>query len=104
MIEGLQSDRDAVYAQVIKLEHHLNSRRWSLRAANAGNGKYIRDLHTPGANGAYGGTCTAGKNEDMDMYAAVLADALKQGKRVASSVQFWIRFFWITRNARGFEA
>ena len=29
---------------------------------------------------AYGGTCTAGKNEDMDMYAPVLADALN-GKR-----------------------
>jgi 3-isopropylmalate/(R)-2-methylmalate dehydratase large subunit len=28
----------------------------------------------------------------MDMYAAVLADALKQGKRVASSVEFWIQF------------
>ena len=32
---------------------------------------------------AYGGTCTAGKNEDMDMYARVLADALRQGKKVA---------------------
>ena len=41
---------------------------------------------------AYGGTCTAGKNEDMDMYAEVLADALKQGKRVAASVEFYIQF------------
>jgi len=30
---------------------------------------------------AYGGTCTAGKNEDMDMYAAVLADALSTERR-----------------------
>ena len=53
-----------------------------------GNGKYIRELNTPvPVEIAYGGTCTAGKNEDMDMYAAVLADALKQGKRVADSVQ-----------------
>jgi len=58
-----------------------------------GNGKYIRDLHTPvPVEIAYGGTCTAGKNEDMDMYAAVLADALRQGKRVAESVQFYIQF------------
>ena len=41
---------------------------------------------------AYGGTCTAGKNEDMDMYAQVLADALRQGKCVADSVQFYIQF------------
>jgi len=41
---------------------------------------------------AYGGTCTAGKNEDMDMYALVLADGLKHGKRVADSVKFYIQF------------
>jgi 3-isopropylmalate/(R)-2-methylmalate dehydratase large subunit len=28
----------------------------------------------------------------MDMYAAVLDDALKQGKRVAPNVNFWIQF------------
>ena len=52
-----------------------------------GNGKFVRELNTPvPVEIAYGGTCTAGKNEDMDMYAQVLADALKQGKRVAESV------------------
>ncbi|MGA8775229.1 MAG: aconitase family protein, partial [Terriglobales bacterium] len=39
-----------------------------------------------------GGTCTAGKNEDMDMYAAVLADALRHGRRVSEHVEFWIQF------------
>jgi 3-isopropylmalate/(R)-2-methylmalate dehydratase large subunit len=58
-----------------------------------GNGKFIRDLSPPvSVELAYGGTCTAGKNEDMDMYARVLADALKHGKRVAESVQFYIQF------------
>src|SRR2546427_8753084 len=58
-----------------------------------GNGKYIRELNTPvPVEIAYGGTCTAGKNEDMDMYAAVLADALKRGKRVDDSVKFYIQF------------
>jgi 3-isopropylmalate/(R)-2-methylmalate dehydratase large subunit len=58
-----------------------------------GNGTYIRELNTPvPVEIAYGGTCTAGKNEDMDMYAAVLAGALKQGKRVADSVKFYIQF------------
>jgi 3-isopropylmalate/(R)-2-methylmalate dehydratase large subunit len=28
----------------------------------------------------------------MDMYAAVLADALMQGKRIAKNVEFWIQF------------
>src|SRR5205807_8228971 len=58
-----------------------------------GNGKYSRDLNTPGSvELADGGTCTASKNEDMDMYARVLADALKHDKGVADSVQFYIQF------------
>src|SRR5262249_3477553 len=58
-----------------------------------GNGKYIRDLNTPvPVEIAYGGTCTAGKNADMDMYAQVLKEALQQGKRVAESCKFYIQF------------
>ena len=92
MIDGLQSDRDAVYAQVIELDASEITPMVAT-PGDPGNGKYIRDLHTAvPIEIAYGGTCTAGKNEDMDMYAAVLADALKQGKRVASSVEFWIQF------------
>jgi homoaconitase/3-isopropylmalate dehydratase large subunit len=58
-----------------------------------GNGKYVRDLNTPvPVEIAYGGTCTAGKNADMDMYAQVLSDALKQGKRISDSCKFYIQF------------
>src|SRR5450759_4154683 len=58
-----------------------------------GNGSCIRDLNAPvPIEIAYGGTCTAGKNEDMDMYASVLADALKQGRRISKNVEFWIQF------------
>jgi 3-isopropylmalate/(R)-2-methylmalate dehydratase large subunit len=92
LIEGLYSDPDAEYAQVIELDA---GEIYPMVATpgDPGNGKYIRDLHTPvPVEIAYGGTCTAGKNEDMDMYAAVLADALKQGKRVAESVKFYIQF------------
>jgi 3-isopropylmalate/(R)-2-methylmalate dehydratase large subunit len=92
MIEGLTSDRDAQYAHVIELD---GSEITPMVATpgDPGNGKYIRELNTPvPVELAYGGTCTAGKNEDMDMYAEVLADALKQGKRVANSVQFYIQF------------
>ncbi len=41
---------------------------------------------------AYGGSCTAGKREDMDMYAAVLAEGVARGQRVAEGTQFFIQF------------
>jgi 3-isopropylmalate/(R)-2-methylmalate dehydratase large subunit len=92
MIEGLYSDPDAQYAHVIALDA-AEITPMVATPGDPGNGKYVRDLHTPvPVEIAYGGTCTAGKNEDMDMYAAVLADALKQGKRVADSVKFYIQF------------
>jgi 3-isopropylmalate/(R)-2-methylmalate dehydratase large subunit len=92
MIAGLQSDRDAEYAQIIELDA-AEITPMVATPGDPGNGKYIRELNTPvPVEIAYGGTCTAGKNEDMDMYAAVLADALRQGRRVAQNVQFWIQF------------
>ena len=41
---------------------------------------------------AYGGSCTGGKKADMDMYASVLADAVKKGKKVADGVHLYIQF------------
>jgi 3-benzylmalate isomerase len=90
--EGLFSDPDAQYAHVIE----LNADEITPMVAtpgDPGNGKFIRDLNTPvPVEIAYGGTCTAGKNADMDMYAQVLSDALQQGKRVAESCKFYIQF------------
>ncbi|MFZ0136470.1 MAG: aconitase family protein [Candidatus Sulfotelmatobacter sp.] len=92
MIAGLYSDPDAQYAHVIELDAAEITPMVST-PGDPGNGKYVRELNTPvPIEIAYGGTCTAGKNEDMDMYAAVLADALKQDKRVADSVKFYIQF------------
>jgi len=92
MIEGLYSDRDAQYAQVIELDA-AEITPMVATPGDPGNGKYVRELNTPvPVELAYGGTCTAGKNEDMDMYAQVLADALQQGRRVADSVKFYIQF------------
>jgi 3-isopropylmalate/(R)-2-methylmalate dehydratase large subunit len=92
MIAGLQSDRDAEYAEVIELDA-AEITPMVATPGDPGNGKYVRDLNTRvPIEIAYGGTCTAGKNEDMDMYAAVLADALKQGRRVSKNVEFWIQF------------
>jgi 3-isopropylmalate/(R)-2-methylmalate dehydratase large subunit len=92
MIDGLYSDPDAQYAHVIELDA-AEITPMVATPGDPGNGKYVRELNTPvPVEIAYGGTCTAGKNEDMDMYSAVLADALKQGKRVADSVKFYIQF------------
>jgi 3-benzylmalate isomerase len=92
MVRGLESDRDAEYAQVIELDA-AEIAPMVATPGDPGNGKFIRELNIPvPVELAYGGTCTAGKNEDMDMYAAVLADALKQGRRVAESVEFYIQF------------
>jgi 3-isopropylmalate/(R)-2-methylmalate dehydratase large subunit len=92
MIEGLYSDPDARYAHTIELDA-AEITPMVATPGDPGNGKYVRELNTPvPVELAYGGTCTAGKNEDMDMYARVLADALRQGKRVADSVKFYIQF------------
>jgi 3-isopropylmalate/(R)-2-methylmalate dehydratase large subunit len=92
MVEGLYSDPGAQYAHLIELDA-AEITPMVATPGDPGNGKYIRDLNTPvPVEIAYGGTCTAGKNEDMDMYALVLADALKQGKHVAGSTKFYIQF------------
>jgi 3-isopropylmalate/(R)-2-methylmalate dehydratase large subunit len=90
--KGWFSDPDAEYAHVIE----INADEITPMVAtpgDPGNGKFIRDLNTPvPVEIAYGGTCTAGKNADMDMYAQVLSEALQQGKRVADSCKFYIQF------------
>ena len=41
---------------------------------------------------AYGGSCTAGKERDLDFYATVLGDAVNNGRRVADGVRMVIQF------------
>ncbi len=92
LIEGLESDLDAHYVHVIELDAN-DIYPMVATPGDPGNGKFVRELNTPvPVEIAYGGTCTAGKNEDMDMYAQVLAAALKQGRRVADTCQFYIQF------------
>ena len=92
LIEGLRSDPEAEYAQVIDLDASEIAPMVAT-PGDPGNGKYVHGLDVPvPVEIAYGGTCTAGKNEDMDMYALVLADALRHGKRVSESVKFYIQF------------
>jgi 3-isopropylmalate/(R)-2-methylmalate dehydratase large subunit len=41
---------------------------------------------------AYGGSCTAGKEDDLDQYATVMREALEAGRRVKDGVEFYIQF------------
>ena len=92
LCEGLASDPDAHYAHVIEIGA-AEITPMVATPGDPGNGVFVREMNTPvPVELAYGGTCTAGKNEDMDMYARVLADALARGKRVSPSVKFFIQF------------
>src|SRR5690242_5101818 len=94
MIDGLYSDPGAQYAHVIELDA-AEITPMVATPGDPGNGKYVRELDTPvPVEIAYGGTCTAGKNEDMDMYALVLADALRKGKRISFPTRFSFKFGW----------
>jgi 3-isopropylmalate/(R)-2-methylmalate dehydratase large subunit len=56
------------------------------------NGALIREIGEVRIEIAYGGSCTAGKEDDLDMYASVMRDALAAGRRVAPHVRFFIQF------------
>ncbi len=86
---GLASDADAEYCEVIEIDAS-GLRPMIALPGDPGNGLYI-DAVTERikVDIAYAGSCTAGKKEDMDMYARVLAEAAGRGERVAP----WVRFF-----------
>ncbi len=56
------------------------------------NGVYVHELGTVRIDIAYGGSCTAGKDEDLEMYARVVQDAVRHGRTVAPGVRFYIQF------------
>jgi 3-isopropylmalate/(R)-2-methylmalate dehydratase large subunit len=56
------------------------------------NGAYVDELGEVPIDIAYGGSCTAGKEVDLDLYARVMRDALQAGRRVKEGVDFYIQF------------
>ncbi|NRA97561.1 MAG: aconitate hydratase, partial [Planctomycetes bacterium] len=56
------------------------------------NGAFVEDVGTVRIDIAYGGSCTAGKETDMDLYARVLKDAVDADRKVADHVDFFIQF------------
>jgi 3-isopropylmalate/(R)-2-methylmalate dehydratase large subunit len=56
------------------------------------NGAYIDELPEVRIDIAYGGSCTAGKEVDLDLYAQVMREALEAGRKVKEGVSFFIQF------------
>lgn len=61
-------------------------------ASDPKNGALVSAVGRVRLNIAYGGSCTAGKRDDIDFYAQVMAEAEQAGKRVADGVEFFIQF------------
>jgi len=55
-------------------------------------GVAIEDLGDVAIDIAYGGSCTAGKEGDLDYYARVLQEAHEAGRKVAEGVSMYIQF------------
>jgi 3-isopropylmalate/(R)-2-methylmalate dehydratase large subunit len=90
--EGVQSDADAEYALTIEI-NASDLRPMIATPGDPGNGIFVDELSAPvKIDIAYGGSCTAGKKEDMDMYARVFREALARGQRVHPDVQCFIQF------------
>jgi 3-isopropylmalate/(R)-2-methylmalate dehydratase large subunit len=61
-------------------------------ASDPTNGAKVSDLPPTPIQIAYGGSCTAGKDDDMDFYAAVCREADAAGRKVAPGVEFFLQF------------
>ena len=91
LCEGLHSDAGATYVQEIEIDAS-SIRPMIALPGDPGNGIYIDDM--PGdvkIDIAYAGSCTAGKKDDMDMYAKVFSEALERGEKVAEGVRCFIQ-------------
>jgi 3-isopropylmalate/(R)-2-methylmalate dehydratase large subunit len=91
LCEGLASDPEAAYVEEIELDASELTPMIAL-PGDPGNGKPISELgERVRVDIAYAGSCTAGKREDMDMYAQVFREAVARGRRVAAGVRCYIQ-------------
>jgi 3-benzylmalate isomerase len=91
LCEGLASDPDAAWSETLVFDADSLSPMVAT-PGDPGNGVPLSVLGEVPIEIAYGGSCTAGKREDMDMYAAVCRDAVEKGRKIAPGVTFWIQF------------
>jgi len=92
LVEGMQSDPDAEYVKVIEIDASTIKPMAAL-PNDPGNGVFIDELEADHIriDIAYAGSCTAGKKEDMDMYAHVFAEMEGQGLKVHPDVRCYIQ-------------
>jgi 3-isopropylmalate/(R)-2-methylmalate dehydratase large subunit len=91
LCEGLFSDDDASYVKIIEIDAS-SLRPMIALPGDPGNGLYVDELGKEvKIEIAYAGSCTAGKKEDMDMYARVFREALERGEHVAEGVRCFIQ-------------
>lgn len=91
LCRDLASEPNAGYCQVIEIDA-ATIRPLIALPGDPGNGRSIEELaERLKVDIAYAGSCTAGKKEDMDMYARVLEEAAERGERVAPWVRFYIQ-------------
>ncbi|MBT8402718.1 MAG: 3-isopropylmalate dehydratase, partial [Gemmatimonadetes bacterium] len=92
LVQDMQSDEGAEYVKVIEIDASTIEPMAAL-PGDPGNGVFLRDLQDEPVRIeiAYAGSCTAGKKEDMDMYARVFRAAQKQGLRVHPDVECFIQ-------------
>ncbi|MFI5402644.1 MAG: aconitase family protein [Planctomycetota bacterium] len=56
------------------------------------NGAFVDEIGDVKIDIAYAGSCTAGKVDDLEMYASVLREAVGAGRRVAPGVAFFVQY------------
>jgi 3-isopropylmalate/(R)-2-methylmalate dehydratase large subunit len=105
LIDGLYSDAGADYVKIIEIDASTLKPMIAL-PGDPGNGMYIEELgRDVEVDIAYAGSCTAGKKEDMDMYARVFQEALERGEKVKvrTYIQCGSREVFEYCQARGYD-
>ena len=91
LVADAHSDPGAQYVEVIEIDAS-RLRPMVALPGDPGNGIYIDELTEPvKIEIAYAGSCTAGKKEDMDMYARVFREAWGAGRGVHPGVKCYIQ-------------
>ncbi len=91
LVNGLRADEGAEYVKTIEIDASTLRPMIAL-PGDPGNGMYVEEMpERVRIDIAYAGSCTAGKKEDMDMYARVLREAAERGLRRPDDVQFYIQ-------------
>ena len=106
------ADREALAARIVRPDegalydggvHRIDLGRLRPMVAHPGdpdrgvpsdptNGAYIDEIGEVKIDIAYAGSCTAGKEDDLEMYARVLREAVEVDRTVAPGVGFFIQF------------